>query len=405
MSHILDGIAAGPETVDRICYTDPQIYALEQQRIFERTWVFVAHASEFKEPGDFRTTDIAGQPVLAVRGKDGRVRVFFNSCRHKGTTIFDEREGHCDRLRCPYHHWTYDTAGNLIAVPRVEAYGPNFRLADHGLVELPRVESFHGMIFANLDPQAESLESFLGPAAPYLAEVALYDGAELASVGAYQYVYEGNWKLLIENTLDDYHAEYLHDYAFAQRADLFRMTGTSGFQETEGARWSVELGIHGAFDQYDDERTLVIQKTRPRRVYVGIFPSFIALYHPLWDVTGIRVMHPVAVDKTIVTTWCLAPQSAGAEERKKIAERFHYSWGPGGRAGIDDIIVFARIQRGLNAKGVGPVLINRGMSRPGPQGGPADDHAVRGFWNGWRRFMLGEAQGDTASTGAKSAAE
>ncbi len=388
MNTILAGLAAGPESVDRSLYTDPAIFELEQRLIFERTWLFVAHESAFNEPGDYRTTTLAGQPVIAVMGNDRTVRVFYNSCRHKGTVIVEEAGGHCSVLRCPYHHWAYDLSGKLLNVPRPEAYGAGFRLEDYGLVEILQVERFAGVIFACLDPKAASLATFLGTAAPFLEEAALYSGEEMDVVGAYDYEYDGNWKLLMENTLDDYHAEYLHDYAFAQRAKIFEMNGTSGFQELE--RSSVELGIHGAYDQMDDPRTLVIQKERPHRVYVGIFPSFIALFQTIWDVTGIRVIQPLAVDKTIVANYCLVRRSATEEERRAVAERYHYSWGPGGRAGIDDILIFARVQRGLSAKAGGRILTNRGIDRPGPMGGPTEDHAVRAFWSGWRQYMLGE---------------
>jgi benzoate/toluate 1,2-dioxygenase alpha subunit len=253
---------------------------------------------------------------------------------------------------------------------------------------VPRFEKFFGMWFANLDARAASLLDYLGPAADFLAEIGSYSGEELVSLGSYRYSYDGNWKLLMENTLDDYHAEYLHDYAFAQRAKMFEMTGTTGFQEKEGSRFSVELDIHGAFDQCDDARTLTIQKERERRIYLGVFPSFIALYNPVWDVTSFRVIEPVAVDKTNVLTYCLAPKSASDERRHAIGERFHYSWGPGGRAGVDDILAFTRIQKGLMAKGAGRINISRGIERPDPVGGPADDHAVRAFWKGWRRYMM-----------------
>jgi phenylpropionate dioxygenase-like ring-hydroxylating dioxygenase large terminal subunit len=108
----------------------------------------------------------------------------------------------------PYHHWTYDTCGKLMSVPRVEAYGKTFQLAQHGLIEVPRVSEFKGLLFANLDPNAPTFEDYLGPAIPYLAEVAEYDGEELVTIGSYRYSYAANWKLIMENTLDDYHAEY-----------------------------------------------------------------------------------------------------------------------------------------------------------------------------------------------------
>jgi len=388
MSASIDtNIAAGPASVDRRCYTDPAIFELEQERIFEHAWIAIAHASEFTRAGDYRAAEVAGQPVIAVKADDGEIHVFFNTCRHKGTTLVGDRTGNLSQLKCPYHHWTYRLSGELVSVPRVEAYGEAFRLEEHGLIPVPRTEIFHGIVFVNLSDTGPGLVEFLGPAVEYLEASATYNGEALVSLGAYEYSYAGNWKLMMENTLDDYHAEYLHDYAFAQRSDLFDVKGTSGFQATEGTRWSVQLDIHGAFDQHDDVRTLVIQKERPRRVYIGVFPSFISLYHPIWDVTGFRIIEPVSVDRTIIRTYCLAPASATQEEREGIGERFHYSWGPGGRAGVDDVMIFDRVQRGLKARKGGNVIISRGLHRNTHMGIDADDNAVRGFWEGWRRYM------------------
>jgi len=382
-----DAIQAGPFVVDRACYTDPSIYDLEQETIFSTTWMFVAHQSELAEPGSYRTATIGGQPVIAVRGADGALRVFYNSCRHKATLLLTERAGKCEHIRCPYHHWTYDTAGNLQSVPRVEAYGPDFDLSKLGLIEVAKVGEIHGLVFACLSPDAPDLADYIADAAPYLEEVALYLGEDLETIGIYDYFYDGNWKLLMENTVDDYHAEYLHDYAFKQRAAVFEMKGSAGFGAEEGSRVSVELGIHGAFDQRDAAETLVVQKQRSRRVYLNLFPSLIALYNPVWDVTALRVIVPLAVDRTRVINYVFAPKSASQERRREIGERFHYSWGPGGRAGVDDIDIFAQVQAGLQARKGGRVIVSRGHMNPGPVGGPTEDHAVRAFWTGWRTFM------------------
>ncbi len=385
----LSKIQAGP-IVDRACYLDPEIFDLEAKRIFDRTWLFVAHESEFKQPGDFRTAEIAGQPVIAVMGTDRQIRVLFNSCRHRGATIAEDAEGTVERFRCPYHHWTYDLEGRLIDVPRPEGFGAGFRLEDHGIRPVPRVDRFHGCVFACLEAGAPSLAEYLDTVSPYLEYVLTYGGKDQVAIGYYSYTYNANWKLLWENTMDDYHAEYLHGGAFAQRAALFKMTGTKGIQEVEGSRHPHQLGIHGALDQIDDDRTLTIQKHRPRRIYVGIFPALLALYHPLWDVTGLRIIQPIAVDKTRILTYCLGPADASEAERKALGERFHYSWGPGGRAGVDDIVVLERVQHGMKARRGGDILITRGIDHETEDGEPADDHSVRGLWHGWRQYMLGE---------------
>lgn len=398
MSKELDIVQAGPFVVDRNCYTDPDIYSLEQRHIFGCTWSFIAHESELEKPGDYRTSVIAGQPVIAVCGADGKVRVFYNSCRHKATLLLTERSGQCERIRCPYHHWTYDLQGNLKSVPRAEAYGPTFDLDKLGLVEVPRVERIFGLIFANLDAAAPSLADYVGDAVPYLKEIALYTEEPLDTIGIYDYLYDGNWKLLMENTVDDYHAEYLHDYAFKQRASVFGMKGNAGFAAEQGSHFSVELGIHGAFDQKDAAETLVVQQDRNRRIYLNIFPSLIALYNPVWDVTALRVIVPLAVDQTRVVNYVLVPKSADKERRRQIGERFHYSWGPGGRAGVDDIEIFGQIQAGLQARHGGRIIVSRGHFNPGPEGGPTEDHAVRAFWQGWRECMSSAvALGDTES--------
>src|SRR5262245_37675851 len=112
--------------IDRACYTQESVLEAELSRVFERTWLFVAHASELDKPGDFRTTDIAGQPVLAIKGDDGRIRIFLNSCRHHAAIVEESEQGCRERFRCMYHHWEYDTCGRLAFVPRDEAYGPAF---------------------------------------------------------------------------------------------------------------------------------------------------------------------------------------------------------------------------------------------------------------------------------------
>ncbi len=166
MTNALQGVMAGPEMVDRAVYTSAEIFALERSRIFRRAWLFVAHASEFAKAGDYRASTLAGQPVLAIMGKDGIVRAFFNSCRHKATMIVDDGPGSCDRLKCPYHHWTYDTSGRLVSVPRHEAYGAQFDFGDYGLTPLPRFEQHMGMSSPASIPARSRWRSFSGPRSP-----------------------------------------------------------------------------------------------------------------------------------------------------------------------------------------------------------------------------------------------
>lgn len=405
----LNHIQAGPR-VDRACYTDPSIFQMELSSIFEKTWLCIGHSSELRKAGDFRRAEMAGQPVLIVRGDDQAIRVLHNSCRHRGTLVELAARGNAEGFRCIYHHWEYGLDGSLRGVPRAEGYGHGFDKSELGLVPVPRVEVFENLIFASLNPDCAPLSEYLGELAPYLAYVASYHDQPQVSIGYFEYLVNANWKLVWENSQDDYHAEYLHMQAFAQRAQVFRMGTSQGILEVEGTRSSKALGMHGVLEQVDAASTLTIQQHRPRRVYTGVFPNMVALYHPLWDVTGLRILQPIAVDRTRVVTYCLGPASDSDQEARSRAERYHYSWGPGGRAGVDDIMVLEHVQAGLRAKQGGQVLFTRGGEKEA-HGGPADENSCRALWNGWRHYMQGEALADArpepaagrTSTGAENA--
>jgi len=387
---------AGP-FVERALYTDRAVFEAEETRIFERAWLYVAHQSELKKPGDFRTADLAGQPILAVRGDDDKIRVVYNSCRHRGPLVELHGAGNRKSFRCLYHHWEYGRDGALVSVPRCEGQGPDFRLEDYSLVRVPRVETVYGLIFASLDPQAPPLDEYLGQAAPYLEEIALYRGEPQEVYGSYEYVYEGNWKLICENTVDDYHPQYLHARTYQETVKRLGGLGISGAfmggkaaEDLESTRRSLDLGLHGFITWRAQDRNLRHQNQREYHLHVSVFPSLLMLYDPIRDVTGIRVVKPEAVDRTRVITACLGPVSANSERRRGIAERFNENWGPTGRVGPDDITCFEYIQKGLRAKAAGDVLMTRGLVRGPLEGVAGDEQSVRAVWNGWRHFMVDE---------------
>lgn len=378
--------------IERSYYTSADVYEQEQARIFAGSWLFVAHRSEFKKPGDFKTMDLADQPVLAVLGDDQRVRVFYNSCSHRGALVEIERQGQRASFRCMYHHWEYGLRGELTLVPRPEGYGESLCREEHGLVELPRVEQFEGLIFAALTDSVPALREYLGEAASYLAYLENYEGTKLEVFGCYDFVYKGNWKLLYENTHDDYHAQYLHAEAYRMpEYEYGKAYATQGTGKQKGAPTNREpkaAGIHSILEWRDAPETLRYQTERFRHLHVGIFPSFLGLYHPGWDVTNYRILRPEGVDATRVHNYVLGPADMKPEDKKALAERFHFSYGPGGRVGLDDVRVFEHCQRGLRANAK-PLLITRGLHKK--EGGAADEHNIRNFWSTWGRFMTSHA--------------
>ncbi len=139
--------------VERRLYTEPEIFAQEMASIFGQVWLFLCHTDELPAPGSFKCLTLADQPVLAVRGTDGEIRAFFNSCRHRGTEVESHPSGQREVFRCPYHHWAYDTQGRLISVPIEDGYGEWFHKEDYGLVPLPRVATHANLVCAPARPR------------------------------------------------------------------------------------------------------------------------------------------------------------------------------------------------------------------------------------------------------------
>ncbi len=199
-------------------FSDPAIYQQELRRIFARTWAFVAHESQLRSPGDYVANLIGEDPVLTVRGSDGRLRVFLNACRHRGLVICSSDRGSSQHFRCPYHGWTYDTHGRLGPVLREkDAYHDELDRGRLGLREVPRVESYKGFVFANWDAGAEPLEDFLGRDMLWYLDIPI-EGAlgPLEVIGpVMKYRIRANWKLASENFAgDDYHVLHTHGSAF-----------------------------------------------------------------------------------------------------------------------------------------------------------------------------------------------
>lgn len=211
---LLDEIAAfGPQDAyERMlpagCYTSPEFFAFEQKEVFSRSWICVGRVEQVAAPGEWLSSEVAGEPVLIARGEDGELRALSALCRHRGEIIPCPEKG-ARHARCPLHFWTYDPAGRLTGAPRM---GDAARLKElRDTVRLPalRLELWHGFIFVNLDPDA-------APLAPSLAKLEpLWAGYEATGLTAVPPVLSDtplpwNWKVQVENFTDAYHPEFVH---------------------------------------------------------------------------------------------------------------------------------------------------------------------------------------------------
>lgn len=208
-------------------YSDPAIYAKEQERIFcGATWNYVALEAEIPNPGDFKRSFVGERSVVVLRAADGAVHVVENRCAHRGAQFCQSHLGTMREIMCPYHQWTYDLSGKLIGVPfrrGVKGQGgmpADFKLEEHGLRRL-KVACRHGVVFASFADDIESLEEYFSPEILKLFD-RVFDGRALKVLGYSRQLTPANWKLVIENIKDPYHASLLHVFLLSfglNRAD------------------------------------------------------------------------------------------------------------------------------------------------------------------------------------------
>ena len=195
---------ARAQTIPSAWYTDQAFYQLDRKAIFARTWQGIGHAAQVAEPGCHLVAEIAGEPVIVVRGKDEVLRAFYNVCRHRGGPLALEN-GCANALQCKYHGWTYLLDGSLRGVPAMDRT-ELFDKKDFGLVPI-RVDIWEGLVFVNLDPDARPLAEFMEGIAERVAPIRV---AELKFARRVEYPVECNWKVYVDNYLEGYHVPYVH---------------------------------------------------------------------------------------------------------------------------------------------------------------------------------------------------
>src|SRR5215475_15425664 len=154
--------------VSRDIFVSDEICRLEMERIFDRTWVFLAHETEIPAAGDFVSRKLGSAPAIVVRDSDGTVHVLLNSCRHRGAKVCRADSGNVRNFVCPYHGWTYDRSGRLMTTTFDRHFPKDFDFSQHGLVPVPRIESHKGLIFGSWNPDVVSLSEYLGEIAWYI---------------------------------------------------------------------------------------------------------------------------------------------------------------------------------------------------------------------------------------------
>ncbi len=380
------------QLIDRRIYTDREIFQHEQEKIFRRTWQYVAHESELKKPGDYKLTTIAGESYIVCRDQEGDIRVLANTCRHRGATLVRGTRGQCRVFRCPYHAWIYDLRGQLIGVPVPDDYGPAFKKEDFSLPQV-RVETFCGLVFACLDERAPALGDYLGQAAAHLERSC--QGMEV--IGYNKSLFKGNWKFYQENFGDGYHPPFLHQAMGPAFLSSYHANGEATDlggghmlltyfpprpEHLDLSKLSAALGIEltletmktsGIFNPYPKDYDSVL----------SIFPNCIV--PSIVAVVSVHRLTPLGPDRTLLEITILGDPN-DSKEFREFRLRQSTIWGPGGRAGIDDIAVAEKCQIGVNIGSVPSSLMARGVTED-RSGIIFNEYTLRGFYREWRRYM------------------
>lgn len=403
-------------TVHPKVFFDPGVYAAERERVFGREWLCVGHESQLPQPGDFLTTTLGEESVLVVRGPTGRIRVFLNSCRHRGARICRVDSGNTRNFMCPYHGWTYDTEGRLRGVPQLrEAYHDELDRDAWSLIEVPRVESFRGLLFANLDAGAVSLEEHLGEMKWYLDLVLNRSrGGTRVLPGVHRWRLRGNWKLAAEQFGgDNYHTGALH------QSMLKIGLGPTG--DYRGDRpWEVDFEVklergHGwiNFDVPMGEVPAAVEKwmetvrSQAREVLapeqrdliygvqVGtVFPNFSIL--GFLGFTTVRVWHPRGPRHMEVCSYALIERDAPPEVVDFARRMQILTFSPSGIFEQDDGTIWGEVVDALAGTQRRNYPLNYQMGRghgrripgrPGLLHTLSTEIGVFGFYEHWRRCM------------------
>lgn len=368
------------DSVHRSIYTDQQIFDMEMDLIFNKTWVFIAHASEIAEEGDYKTTYIGKHPVIVTRLADGTVTALINRCRHRGPIVCQHEHGNSKHFRCPYHSWTYDNSGNLIGVPMPQGYGKSFDRSQLGLTKVPRIAEYQGFIFGCMTEDGPTLEQHLGGITKFLdayvavsptGKIDLFEGTQKCG-------YNGNWKYQLENGVDPYHVGALHLSAVTPEAMQIYRQGRGSVVAMDG---------HGVTD-HTDWGPMPVDASLSGGFNLVIFPNLIVLR------SQIRTVRPIAVDRTEIYTNVVRLQNVTEDVNLRRMRDQEFEFGAAGTFFTDDLEIFERTQEGLQSGAVDWVVFARGLDREEMRNGymtgsMSDETQHRGMYQNWKRMMTG----------------
>jgi phenylpropionate dioxygenase-like ring-hydroxylating dioxygenase large terminal subunit len=397
--------AEGLTRVPYWLYTDRDLYAQEQERIFRgNAWTFLCLEAELPKPNSFRLSNLGDMPVVVTRDKDGVIHAFENRCAHRGSLLCLKERGEAKEITCVYHNWTYDLTGKLTGVAfRRGIAGKGGMPADckpeqHAPRQLT-TESFAGLVFGTLGADTPPLESYLGP--EIAAHVRRVMRAPVKLIGGYTQILPSNWKLYVENTRDSYHASLLHMFFTTFRLNRLSQKGGLIVSESGGNHVSYSMrhdvagkeyeqaGMRTAHDGYQLEAPELLENIDEFGDGIGlqiltVFPGF--LLQQIRNSLAVRRVVPRGLDQTELVWTCFGfatDDDAMAERRLRQANLI----GPAGFISLEDGAATGFVQRGTRGADDEESLVEMGGSGTASEESRVSEAAVRGFWKDYRRHM------------------
>lgn len=366
----------------RHVFTEPELFDLEMEFVFENQWIFACHESQIPNPNDFITMQAGRQPLIITRDGRGELNALANTCSHRGATLTRVNAGNQSTFTCPFHAWCYRSNGDLVKVKADDQYSDCFDKKKLGLPKA-RVESYKGFVFVHMNgDNAESLEEFLGDAKLFFdMMVEQSPTGELEVLpGQSTYVYDGNWKLQNENGLDGYHVSTVHynyvatvqhrqqldmerDHKGASTLDYSKLG--AGDADTDDGWFSFRNGhsmlfsdmpnaadvrpgykeiMPRLYEQHSEDRA---RWTMHRLRNLNIYPS---LFFMDQISSQLRIIRPVAWNKTEIISLCLGVKGESDADRESRIRQFEDFFNVSGMGTPDDLVEFREAQKGFQAR-------------------------------------------------------
>ena len=410
-------------------YINDEVFDLEIQHLFRNTWVYVGHASQVPNKGDYYTTTIANQPLIMVRHSDDSIKILENRCAHRGVELVAQTHGNTGRtFSCPYHAWTYKTDGSLIGIPVKEGYnntGFEKSSATKGLQTIKNVCIYRDFVFVRLADEGLSFDEFFGESLTSIDNmVDRSPEGRLEVVGnPLRYMNNCNWKMLVENQTDSFHPMIVHYSSagtvkkiweemqpyegpkpmvvecivpFTMDYDFYKKMGIRVWQNGHG-HTGVNFSIHsdyadasGYFEKmvksYGETRAKeILDENRHNTIY---FPNIMVK----GPIQTLRVFKPIAANRTLVESWIF--RLVGAPdmllERTAMYNRLINS--PTSIVGHDDTEVYERAQEGLECNGNSWMNFQRDHFSPEGKSSEeifdgSTEAQMRNQFRAWKKFM------------------